>query len=198
MRYKLEDVDLWFNDFLKSLALDKPIQKLFIEIIKDKLSNHGTKELGPKHHEKVKTIEDKLIRLKDLYIDQEIDKKGYLAAKERYEGIREELKSQETELKDIKNTIEIYEKGIEKIASIEKQYIHSTLEDKRKIIGSIFPKKFQFENQKVRTADLNPILLKITSINKGLALKNKKDKSKNIDLSCMVGDEGFEPPTLWV
>jgi site-specific DNA recombinase len=198
MRFKLEDVNLWFNDFLKSLALDKPIQKLFIEIIKDKLSNHGTKELGPKHYEKVKTIEDKLIRLQDLYIDQEIDKKGYLAAKERYEGIREELKSQETELKDIKNTIEIYEKGIEKIASIEKQYKHSTLEDKRKIIGSIFPKKFQFENQKVRTADLNPILLKITSINKGLVLKNKKDKPKNIDLSCMVGDEGFEPPTLWV
>jgi hypothetical protein len=32
------------------------MQKLFVEIIKDKLSNHGTKELGPKHFEKVKNI----------------------------------------------------------------------------------------------------------------------------------------------
>ena len=32
----------------------------------------------------------------------------------------------------------------------------------------------------------------------GYALKKKKDKSKKIDLSYIVGDEGFEPPTLWV
>ncbi len=91
--------------------------------------------------------------------------------------------------------MEVYEKGIIKIASLEKHYQSADLTQRRQIIGSIFPKKFQFENNKVRTADLNPILLKITSINKGLALKNKKDKSKKIDLSCMVGDEGFEPPT---
>ena len=198
LRYKLEDVDLWFNDFLKSLTLDKPIQKLFVEIVKDQLSNLGTKELGPKHYEKVKNIEDKLERLQDLYIDQEIDKKGYIAAKERYEAIREELKANEVELKEIKNVMEVYEKGIMKIAGLEKHYLLADLTQRRQIIGSMFPKKFQFENNKVRTADLNPILLKITSINKGLALKNKKDKSKKIDLSWMVGDEGFEPPTLWV
>jgi site-specific DNA recombinase len=74
------------------------------------------------------------------------------------------------------------------------------LHNQKEILGilTIFPKKFQFENNRVRTADLNPILLKIASINKGLACKNKKGQIKKIDLSCMVGDEGFEPPTLWV
>jgi hypothetical protein len=50
----------------------------------------------------------------------------------------------------------------------------------------MFPEKFQFENKKVRTADINPILLKIASINKGLRGNKKRDKSKKIDLSRKV------------
>ncbi len=49
--------------------------------------------------------------------------------------------------------------------NIEKQFIKSDIDGKRRIIGSIFPKKIRFENKKVRTADVNPILLKIASVN---------------------------------
>ncbi|MFD0778360.1 hypothetical protein ACFQZF_07680 [Flavobacterium myungsuense] len=52
-----------------------------------------------------------------------------------------------------------------KLKSIECQYNESDIEGKRRIIGSIFPKKFQFDNKKVRTADLNPLFLRIASIN---------------------------------
>jgi hypothetical protein len=38
---------------------------------------------------------------------------------------------------------------------------------KRKLLGSMFPEIFQFENNKVRTADINPLLLKIASVNRG-------------------------------
>jgi hypothetical protein len=106
-----------------------------------------------------------------------------------------ELKSNEVELKDKKRVIEIYESAFTKLESVKYQYNVSDIEGKRRIIGSIFTKKLQFENKKVRTADLTPLFLKTSSIN-SLSLRTKKrTNSKKMNLSGMVGDEGFEPPT---
>ena len=88
-----------------------------------------------------------------------------------------------------KRVIEIYQSALTKLEFIKFQYNESDIEDKRRIIGSIFPKKFQFENKKVRTADLNPLFLKISS-NNGLSQRTKKrTNSKKLNLSRMVGDE---------
>lgn len=154
--------------------------------------------MGPKHYEKVKGIEDKLVRLQDLYIEGNIDKSEYKIAKERYDKIHQELKSNEVELEDKKRVIEIYENVLMKLKSIECQYNESGIEDKRRIIGSIFPKKFKFENKKVRTTDLNPLFLRIASINSLSQRTKKRTNSKKLNLSRIVGDEGFEPPTLSV
>ncbi len=39
------------------------------------------------------------------------------------------------------------------------------------------------------------LIHEITNFNKGLLGKNKRDLTKDIVKSLMVGDEGFEPPT---
>jgi site-specific DNA recombinase len=64
-------------------------------------------------------------------------------------------------------------KGLKGLESIENQYIKSDLDNKRRLIGSIFPENFQFENKKVRTTDINPILDKIARFN-SVNQKNKK------------------------
>jgi hypothetical protein len=97
-RYRLEDVNLWFADFLQSITIEKPFQKILVEMIKGQLvKQSGKAELGPKHYEKVKSIEDKLVRLQDLYIEGNIEKSEYKIAKERYDAIHQELKSNEVE-----------------------------------------------------------------------------------------------------
>ena len=68
---------------------------------------------------------------------------------------------------------QLYKNGLKELESIENQYIKSNLDNKRRLIGSIFPEKFQFENKKVRTADINPILHKIAHFNR-VNRKNKK------------------------
>jgi hypothetical protein len=70
--------------------------------------------------------------------------------------------------------------------NIENQYIKSDVEFKRRFVGSIFPEKFQFENKKVRTADINPILHKIAQFNSVNRKNKKRDKSKKEDLSRVV------------
>ena len=88
---------------------------------------------------------------------------------------------------------EPYKKGLKKLESFDKQFTLSNLDQKRQLIGSIFPEKFQFEDNKVRTADINPVLLKIATVNKDLKGNKKRDKSKKIDLSREVLKAGLEP-----
>jgi hypothetical protein len=67
------------------------------------------------------------------------------------------------------------------------------IDNKRRLIGSIFPENFQFENKKVRTADINPILHKIAQFNSVNRKNKKRDKSKKEDLSRVVLEAGLEP-----
>ena len=62
--------------------------------------------------------------------------------------------------------------------NIENQYIRSDIDYKRRLIGSIFPEKFQFQQKKVRTADINPILHKIAQFNRVKQENKKRDKSQ--------------------
>ena len=195
-RYTSEEVHDMVNAFLSDITFDKQFQELYFEIIKEKLTEETKqKALGAKHYENLNSIEDKLIKLQDLYIDGDMDKAGYESAKQRYENIRAELKSKEATSEDSKKLIELYKTATEKFVSIDCQYDNSDLEHKRRIIGSIFEKEIRFENKKVRTASLNPILNEIASINRGLRAKKKKDLTKNLVKSFMVVPPGLEPGT---
>lgn len=195
-RYTLEEVHQMVENFLGDISFDKQFQELYFEIIKEKLTEDTKqKALGAKHYENLNSIEDKLIKLQDLYIDGDMDKAGYESAKERYENIRAELKSKEASSEDNKKLIELYNRATKKFVDIDIQYNRSDIEHKRKIIGSIFEKNIQFENKKVRTATLNPILNEITNINKGLRGKNRKGLTKKSVKPYLVEKMGLEPTT---
>ena len=196
IRYKLENVEYWFNDFLRSIQLNKPVQKLFLEIIKEKLDFFkSTPEIGPKHYETKAKLEEKILKLHDKYIEGDIEKTIYNKLLTRYEEEQDFITEKESVLHDKKESITIVEKALNRIGNIENEYINSELEDKIKLVSSIFPNKFHLESYGVRTQDINPLLLKISRIN-GLSQESKKkDKTLKKILSCMVGDEGFEPPT---
>jgi len=73
-----------------------------------------------------------------------------------------------------------------KLECIDNQFNKADIYRKRQLIGSIFPKRFQFEKNNVRTTDINPILFKISNINKGLQGNKKREKSKNNEFSLLV------------
>ena len=81
------------------------------------------------------------------------------------------------------------------MGTIGKQYNNTDIEGKRLLLGSIFPNKIHFENKKVRTANVNPILNKIASVNRAYGGIKKWDKSKKSELSHCVIPVGFEPTT---
>ena len=70
------------------------------------------------------------------------------------------------------------ESAIDETHTKGNQYIRSDIDYKRRLIGSIFPEKFQFQQKKVRTADINPILHKMAQFNRVNKRNKKRDKSK--------------------
>ena len=66
---------------------------------------------------------------------------------------------------------------------------------KQRIVGSIFPEKFQFVNNVVRTAKVNEMIDRVCTKIKGLGGNKKGQQSFYELLPCRVGDTGFEPVT---
>ena len=90
------------------------------------------------------------------------------------------MANNQIEMRKVKKLFKLYTEGINNLFS------NAEINEKRLLIGSIFPKNFQFEKNEVRTADINPILLKIASVNKGYKGNKKRDKSQKNDLSRLV------------
>ena len=187
-------MQIWFEEFLKSISLDENSYTLLTELIKEEFKKIDRESsIGPKHFAKIKHLENKLEKIQDLFIEGDFSKEDYNKAKKRFKNLIEELKEKEAQLAKKQEIFKLYKDGLKSMENFNKQYIDSDIEQKRLLIGSIFPEKFQFDNKKVRTADINPILLKIASINKGLKGNKKRDKSKKIDLSQSVLKMGLEP-----
>ena len=94
-----------------------------------------------------------------------------------------------------KELFKTYKEGLNNLHNVDKQYIEGNIDSKRLLTGLIFPNKFGFENQKIQTANVNPLLLNIANINSRYKVNKKRDKLQKKKLSRLVGNEGFEPPT---
>jgi DNA invertase Pin-like site-specific DNA recombinase len=194
VRIKKEDVHTWFEEFLRSISLDGNSYALLTELIREEFKKIDRESsLGPKHYEKIKNLETKLEKIQDLFIEGDLSKEEYNKAKKRFQKLIDELKERESQLAKKQEVFKLYKDGLKSMENFDKQYLDSDIEHKRLLVGSIFPENFQFENKKVRTADINPILLKIASVNKGLKENKKRDKPKKIDLSRSVLKAGLEP-----
>jgi len=186
-RYRLEDAEKYFADFLESISLKPPVLELFQAIVKERLEKQfESSKLGPKHYEKVALFEGKLDRLQDLFVDGEMDRYGYERAKKRYGDILDEFREAERIRERKKEILEIYKKGLSKLQNFDGQYVNGDIDTKRQLTGLIFPKKFGFEKNKVQTAHINPLLLRISSVNGTLRAKKKRDNPNIYGLSRMV------------
>lgn len=78
IRIKQEDAHSWFHHFLRSISLDENAYEILVEIIKnefDKINKQN--KVGPKQREKLKNLEEKLIKVQDLFIDGDLTKEEY-------------------------------------------------------------------------------------------------------------------------
>ncbi len=142
----------------------------------------------------IKELEGKLSYVRELLASRKIEPEDFRIMKLEYNDKIEKLEAKVRGLNyDDLNISEMLQTGIDKLLSLDFMYENGDVEKKRRIISSIFPDKFYFENNSLRTARVNEAAEYILRIDSSLH-GNKKGQNRNKSiLSCEVGVAGFEP-----
>ena len=194
-RYKAENANDLFSKELKKFVPRKGMVEVFKEIIQKQYS-HKTKAQREDVKE-VKAALDKatneLLNARHLLLSNEIEPSEYRSIKSEYE---KKIVALESRLMELTNTTQsitpVLEKALGNLCSLDTLYEHANNQQKREIIGSIYPEKLVFDGFQYRTARLNEVVSLIYSLGKGLEQKENGQTESNIDLSISVARTRFE------
>lgn len=198
-RFKPDTVNGYFEEHLVNFQLTPQVGDLFKSIVLDvyrseqKNGTDDRKEIA----EQIEEQESMLSNARKRFMTEEIDTDDFRAIKA---GCSEALRVLEAKLADMPNkgdslkTIEgLLDIVIEKYADIQLHYKSAPIAEKRKIVGSIYPKNLCFDGKRHRTPFINTSLDLILQINRKLQGKKKVEKYTKCDFSPLVVHRGIEP-----
>ncbi len=195
-RHKAPDANAKIVEKIREFALPIPKLQLFKEVInniykdKTRMKRVATQQLKTQLEEANK----RLSKARELLLIGDIEADDYRIIKAESESRITRL---EAELVASSQNVSIapalWDQAIENISQLDVLYEKGSVEQKRKIIGSMFPEKLVFDGFNYRTARVNDALGLIRLINN--ELRNKKDGKNHAfaDLSHQVTHRGIEP-----
>ncbi len=197
-RIKAKETNEIFAKKLKTFKLNSQVTELLIRTLKEKLKlNSGVNK--SEIEKVVKEIDKNKFRLKNLQIlmlDGELNPTEYKELKLKLEEELIHLTNEENKLRlGSSSHDKLIDTCAKVIQNLDIAYEKADAPTKQRIVGSIFPEKFQFINNQVRTTKANELIDRI--INKIKDSKgNKKGQQSFYELlPCSVGSTGFEPVT---
>jgi site-specific DNA recombinase len=142
--------------------------------------------------EQIKDLEGKLSKARDLLLSDQIDAADYRNMKAECE---ERLNRQQVKLNALTNQPDnfdaIIKKGLDNLFHLSEIYENGNSEEKRRVIGSVYPEKLTFDGDQLRTTRINEAVRLIYTLDKELA-ENETGQSGNIAaLSSQVGMTGL-------
>ena len=197
-RYRADDANSSFEKLLCQIELKDGIKELFkLAVTKQckEMIDSEQRDIKGVANE-LKRQEQRMSRLEDSFLDGQITGSDYTELKQKLVSVIISLNLKEKELKQNKdNFSEDLSKGIDMISNIGNIYDASDLEGRQRIIGSIFPRKFIFEENRVRTEGINEVVRWVMKSSKAF-LKTTKRRQRSISKSSpLVNPVGFEPTT---
>ena len=157
-RFKAPEADKAFLNMLAEISIKPEVSQLYNEIIKDVFNtNEVNKDRQIEELEKeINKLKGRLENAEDNYLDGNIDQSNYEKMTKRLNGKIGELIVNQTELKFTDTNLTKYLKfGLKFLENIDTYYMEADLALKHKIIGSIFPEKLTFSENKYRTVQFN-------------------------------------------
>ena len=141
-------------------------------------------------------FEKRMSHARDLVSSQQIDAADFREMKASYSGSIEKLEAKLAALSLQTDVNGLLKNSIERLLRLDYCYVSGKIMEKRLIIVSIYPENLAFEENRVRTARLNEVVLLIYQINRQLEDKKNWAKGRFCPLSSNVHPRGFEPLTL--
>jgi len=174
--------------FLEDHSLNVKTAELFKMVILDEYANDtlDNKEYKTYLAKQLTESNNKLTRARELLLLGDIDGNDYKTLKLECEEniVKTEVKLDEIEKKKytIAQLEPILDDAIFTLTRLFPIFTKSAINDKRRLIGSMFPEKFDFETLQHRTALLTETFERIFLINK--KLEGKKKGKRLLKISC--------------
>ncbi|MFD2147464.1 recombinase family protein [Mucilaginibacter antarcticus] len=178
-RTRAEEANTIFENHLKEYNLSADAATLFKTVILDVYkSEHQTTGSSRKQFiDRITALNNKVTKARELLLNDDIDAADFRAVKVEAEREIIVLESKISDLRSNNMSVSEVEKTLDsamvKLTAIDAIYCKSDHYGKRKLIGSIYPEKFTFEDLKVRTAKTGEIFSFIYLINKELRGQKK-------------------------
>ncbi len=194
-RISAKKVDLTIEAILNDFRFVKGAETIY-EMMIQKLLLGNEQEIVLKRkklEEALKTTTQRLENLQDLLVDGKINPDSFSEAHNRYNLNREEILDKIKELKTTNSQYKIWlKKGIHLLKNLKEHYKNSSVNEKQKLISSIFPENLFFEEKKCRTTRINEVLRLILQIDNDLGNKKRGQLSEKLKLSSRVESERIE------
>ena len=136
----------------------------------------------------ISNLNQKLEKIQDLLIEGTLDSDDYKEMKSRLklEKLEAEDALEKVNIVNRQDFVKQLDSAFGLMEKLSDYYINGNIESKRKIIGSMFSQKFIFENNEVRTNEIDKTFLLLSKNSKGLKRIEKKDISDNSKMSRNV------------
>ncbi len=159
----------------------------------DKLSENKVNEL----YNRLEKLHLRKTTLTNKLLDNEIDSSEYKEIKMKLQNEEQEINFEITGFKNQKTSLEKYFNfGLPFLFDLAGNYKKADVHIKGKIVGSIFPEKLVFSENKYRTAKTNSLLELLTNNINSLGGYKKRKADISVGLSSMALPSGLEPETL--
>lgn len=122
----------------------------------------------------IKELTDKVSYIRELLSSKQIEPEDFREMKSDYNSRIEKLEAKLSGLQhDDINIKDLLNKGIDNLLRLDHVYESADIDKKREVISSIFPEKFHFENNSLRTERVNEAVMCIYKINSNLDQKKR-------------------------
>jgi site-specific DNA recombinase len=188
-----------FAKKFKMIKINSDLIELFMKTLKNKLKSNKSENKSD-IEQVIKEIDKNKTRLKTaqiLMLDGELNPVEYKELKIKIEEDLIRLAIEENKLRSNTNSHDkLIDTCSKVVQNLDVAYEKADASTKQRIIGSIFPKKFQFVNNKARTTMVNELIDLICSKINGYKGNKKGQQSFYELLPCRVLPLGLEPRTL--
>ncbi len=197
-RQKASIVNDTIISFLAEYKVNQQVMTLFSTVLKQQFKDNNT--ASKKEIESVATSINKLKRrlknAREMMLDGEFSAGEYKEMKTEIELELDKLNREEMQFRQgIQNYDSKIDDCLDLLLNIDEYYVSRETVVKQKIIGSIFPEKLIFQDNKYRTTKTNDVFDLILAMGKDFGGNKKGKKLENSNSSLGVISMGFEPMT---
>ncbi len=195
-RYGLKKVEEALLNYIDEFQINPEVRMLYSQILTDV---HQSQSKQRRHNvarleKQIEDYEERLTKATAKYVEDTLDRAAYERLRALHEGRLVELRSELAMVKESRSVLlEQFNKGMNLLTNLTSRYLQASLDQKERILGSLFPGKLVFDGQSFRTNRLNDVLSLISNNFSDLQTQDSDQPSESAKVSHVVTPTGFEP-----